>query len=116
MRLVRQTRLRSVRGTTTSVFEVDMCEVGSGAFVVNFRFGKKGKRFTEGTKTTRPVGRDEAERIFLMFERLHNREDYPGNGVGLAVCQQIVQVHGGTIWATSTPGEGSCFYFRLINA
>ncbi|MEM7659549.1 MAG: ATP-binding protein, partial [Bacteroidota bacterium] len=58
----------------------------------------------------------DAERIFLMFERLHNREDYPGNGVGLAVCQQIVQVHGGTIWATSTPGEGSCFYVRLTNA
>lgn len=76
MRLVRQTRLRSVRGTTTSVFEVDMCEVGSGAFVVNFRFGKKGKRFTEGTKTTRPVGRDEAERIFLDVVARKKRNGY----------------------------------------
>src|SRR5690606_14721375 len=51
VKLLRQTRLRSVKGTTTSVFEVDLCEVGPGAFVVNFRFGKQGKRFIEGTKT-----------------------------------------------------------------
>ena len=53
-----------------------MCEVGSGAFVVNFRFGKKGKRFTEGTKTTRPVGRDEAERIFLDIVARKKRNGY----------------------------------------
>ncbi len=67
MRLVRQTRLRSVQGTTTSVFEIDLCEVGSNTYVVNFRYGKKGKRLTDGTKTTSPLGRDAAERVFLAL-------------------------------------------------
>ena len=76
MKLVRQTRLRSVKGTTTSVFEVDLCEVGPSAFVVNFRFGKQGKRFIEGTKTTHPVGRDEAERVFLDEVARKKRKGY----------------------------------------
>lgn len=56
------------------------------------------------------------ERIFTIFQRLHTREDYPGNGIGLALCSGIVQRHGGKIWVESITGSGSTFYFSLKGA
>ena len=53
------------------------------------------------------------ERIFQLFQRLHTRQDYPGTGLGLAVCKRIVERHGGRIWVASQAGEGSIFYFIL---
>lgn len=53
------------------------------------------------------------DRIFLIFQRLHNKEDYSGTGIGLAVCQKIIAAHKGKIWLKSIPGKGSTFYFTI---
>ncbi|EMA47195.1 multi-sensor signal transduction histidine kinase [Halobiforma nitratireducens JCM 10879] len=53
------------------------------------------------------------ERIFEVFNRLHSRDEHPGTGIGLSLCERIVERHGGEIWVDSEPGEGTTVSFTL---
>jgi len=55
------------------------------------------------------------KKIFEVFKRLHNRSEYPGTGIGLAICQKIIQLHEGVIWAESEVNKGTTIKFTIGN-
>jgi len=59
------------------------------------------------------ISSDYLNDIFVIFHRLHTRDEYPGNGIGLAICKRIIERHGGRIWVESEKGNGTTFKFNL---
>jgi signal transduction histidine kinase len=118
--VVEVTEMPTVRGDRRNLFQVFQNLISNAV-----KFSDGDPRVTVSAKrvagawwfavTDNGIGMDpkEAEDIFEPFHRLHGEGSYPGTGIGLAVCERIVEHHGGRIWAESEPGRGSTFRFTL---
>jgi len=120
--LITSTRLPVIRG-----YQVELSQLFQNLIVNAIKFRKKGNRPSIDISANRTgnywqfsvkdtgIGIDpiHKEKIFKIFQRLHNRDDYEGSGIGLANCKKIVELHGGTIYVESQPGAGSIFYFTI---
>jgi light-regulated signal transduction histidine kinase (bacteriophytochrome) len=85
--------------------------------IVNVSASKSGRRWKFAVADN-GIGFDPvyAQRIFGVFKRLHGRNEYPGSGIGLAICSRILSLYGGRIWAEGRPGVGATFFFTVAAA
>jgi K+-sensing histidine kinase KdpD len=87
---------------------------GSKSPEVRIKAEKKGNEYVISVRDNgMGLEKEYFDRIFIMFNRLHTDEKYPGTGIGLTICKSIVQGHGGKIWVESSRKEGSTFYFTI---
>jgi PAS domain S-box-containing protein len=120
--VITHTRLPTIRADRTQLFQLFQNLIGNA---IKFRSDKPlqihiaaeptdDERWLFSVKDN-GIGIDPkyAERIFIIFQRLHSRDKYPGTGIGLSICKKIVECHGGRIWVESQPGNGATFYFTI---
>ena len=115
-------KLPVIKGNKTQILQLFQNIIGNACKyksvappVIDISYEEEEKLFYKFSITDNGIGIDSKffHKIFIIFQRLHNRDEYSGTGIGLAICKKIVDKHGGKIWVTSTPGKGSTFYFTL---
>jgi PAS domain S-box-containing protein len=115
------TNLPKVEGNKTQILQLFQNVIGNAIKyrsslppVINISFEEE-NGFYKFAIADNGIGIDPKffHKIFIIFQRLHNREEYSGTGIGLAICKKIIDKHGGRIWVESNPGQGTTFYFTL---